>query len=216
MPLITSNPINILSAGFFEYTFIDHLFFIGPIAIATIASSMLLIFLFFRKKIPKKYDLKLADTLYLGSVPISPNLLRLSLITLVAIDVGYIIASMSRIPVSLVICTGSIFLLSVYLASLNGEIIRGERKGLKGLEHDINWDIFLFMLSIFLVVQRLTNGGVVDLLASTFLATTTLPSFLSILAPSLIITIGSSFMNNWPMTILAYFLWGMQQPHYGC
>jgi arsenical pump membrane protein len=133
MPLITSNPINILSADFFEYTFIDHLFFIGPIAIATIASSMLLIFLFFRKKIPKKYDLKLADTLYLGSVPISPNMLRLSLITLVAIDVGYIIASMSRIPVSLVICTGSIFLLSVYLASLNGEIIRGERKGLKGL-----------------------------------------------------------------------------------
>jgi len=205
MPLITSNPINILSADFFEYTFIDHLFFMGPIAIATIASSMLLIFLFFRKKIPKKYDLKLADTLYIGSVPISPNMLRLSLITLVAIDVGYIIASMSRIPVSLVICTGSILLLVVYLASLNGENIRGERKGLKSLAHDINWDIFLFMLSIFLVVQGLTNAGVVDLLASTFLATTTLPSFLSILAPSLIVTIGASFMNNWPMTILGLF-----------
>jgi arsenical pump membrane protein len=87
MPLITSNPINILNADFFEYTFIEHLFFMGPIAIVTIASSMLLIFLFFRKKIRKKYDLKLADTLFLGSVPISPNMLQLSLITLVAIDV---------------------------------------------------------------------------------------------------------------------------------
>jgi arsenical pump membrane protein len=53
MPLITNNPINILSADFFKYTFIDHLTFMAPIAIVTIASSMLLVYAFFRKKIPK-------------------------------------------------------------------------------------------------------------------------------------------------------------------
>ena len=53
MPLITSNPINILSADFFKYTFIDHLVFMGPIAIATIISSMLLVYVFFQEKNPQ-------------------------------------------------------------------------------------------------------------------------------------------------------------------
>ena len=66
MPLITSNPINILSADFFKYTFIDHLIFMGPVAVATIASSLLIVYLFFRKRIPKAYDMQAADTLTAG------------------------------------------------------------------------------------------------------------------------------------------------------
>jgi arsenical pump membrane protein len=203
MPLITSNPINILSADFFKYTFIDHLIIMGPIAVATVASSMLLVYAFFRKKIPKTYDEGLVDTLASGSTPISPNLLKISLATLIAIDVGYIAASLGRIPVSLVICSGAVFLLAVYMANLrDGSVVKAERKGLKGLAQDINWDIVLFMLSIFLVVQGLENAGVTDLLASTFITASALPSVLSTIAPSLIVTIGASFMNNWPMTIL--------------
>ena len=91
------------------------------------------------------------------------------------------------------------------MASLNGEIIRGERKGLRGLARDINWDIVLFMLSIFLVVQGLEHVGVVEALASAFISTTTLPTLVGLIAASLIVTIGASFMNNWPMTILGMF-----------
>ena len=39
MPLITSNPINILSADYFKYSFIDHLIFMGPVAVATLAEQ---------------------------------------------------------------------------------------------------------------------------------------------------------------------------------
>ncbi len=202
MPLITSNPINILSADFFKYTFIDHLVFMGPIAVATVASSMLIVYLFFRKRIPKTYDVALVDVLAAGSTPITPRLLKISFATLVAIDLGYLAASLIRIPVSLVICSGTVFLLAVYMTSLNGEVVRGERKGLKGLAHEINWDIILFMLSIFLVVQGLTNAGVTEFLASAFVKSSALPSVLGIVAPSLIVTVGASFMNNWPMTIL--------------
>jgi arsenical pump membrane protein len=202
MPLITSNPINILSADFFGYTFIDHLVFMAPVAVATIASSLLLVYLFFRKKIPKTYDAKLVDILSAGSVPISRGMLSVCLGTLVAIDVGYLVASLYRIPVSVVICSGAVFLLAVYLASLNGEIIRGERKGLKGLAKDINWDIVLFMLSIFIVVQGLATAGITNLLASALDTTSKLPSALGIFAPSMVVTVGASFMNNWPMTIL--------------
>ncbi|MCW3983236.1 MAG: SLC13 family permease [Candidatus Bathyarchaeota archaeon] len=202
MPLITSNPINILSADYFGYTFIDHLVFMAPVAVATIASSMLLVYVFFRKKIPKTYDTKLVDIISTGSTPISRRMLKVCLGTLVAIDVGYVAASLFRIPVSVVICSGAVFLLAVYLADLKGEVVRGERKGLVGLAKDINWDIVLFMLSIFFVVQGLTNAGITQLLADTLVSANSLPSVMGIIAPSLVVTVGASFMNNWPMTIL--------------
>jgi len=201
MPLITSNPINILSADFFGYTFLDHLTFMAPIAAATILTSIAIVYLFFRKKIPKTYDVAAVDILA-DATPIKPNTLKMCIVTLIAVDVGYVVASLFRIPVSFIICAGAVFLVAVYLVSLNGEIIQSERKGLKALARDINWDIILFMLSIFLVMQGLTNAGITELLSEVLLSTSTLPSVLGIVAPSLVVTVGASFMNNWPMTIL--------------
>lgn len=203
MPLITSNPINIVSADFFKYSFVDHLIFMGPVAVATVASSLLLVYVFFRKKIPKVYDGKLVDVLIGGSQPIAPILLKLSIGTLVAIDIGYLLASWSRIPVSLIICSGAIFLIVVYWLSLRCTTpFNGEKRGLKRLAKEINWDIVLFMLSIFLVVQGLKNVGITSLLSSILIAGSVLPDVLGVLVPSLVVTIGASFMNNWPMTIL--------------
>lgn len=203
MPLITSNPINILSADFFGYTFLSHLVFMVPVAVATIASSMLLVYVFFRKKIPKSFDIKLVDVLSSGSQVIAPKLLKVSLATLVAIDVGYVLASLCRIPVSLIICSGAVFLLVVYLADLSKvDVFNGERRGLLSLAREINWGIVLFMVCIFLVVQGLENVGITEFLASAFVQTSALPSVLGVFAPSMIVTVGASFMNNWPMTIL--------------
>jgi len=171
--------------------------------VATVASSMALVYLFFRKKIPKIYDVKLVDILIRGSQPIVPLLLKISIGTLVAIDVGYILASWLRIPVSLVICSGAIFLVVVYWESLRDMTpFNGEQKSLKRLAKEINWDIVLFMLSIFLVVQGLRNAGITELLSSLLIASSVLPTVLVVLVPSLVVTIGASFMNNWPMTIL--------------
>ncbi len=202
MPLITSNPINILSADFFEYTFIDHLFFMAPIAVATIISSILLVYVFFRKKIPKIFDVTMIDVLIRGSEIISPRLLKICFATLITIDAGYVFASLVRIPVSLIICSGALFLVIVYFFTQKSSIHGNGNTGLKSLMKEINWDIIIFMLCIFLVVQGLKTAGVVDFFASVFVSTTAFPSFLSIFAPSLVVTIGASFMNNWPMTIL--------------
>jgi len=203
MPLITSNPVNIVSADFFKYSFIDHLAFMAPVAVATIASSLLLVYVFFRKRIPKEYSVELVDTLNGNMQPITPLLLKVSIATLVAIDIGYVLTSLSRLPVSFVICTGALFLLAVYRLTLNrAPCFNDERKGLKSLAREINWDIVVFMISIFLVVQGLQHTGVIDFLADAFAQTVALPSVFSVLLPSLIVTVGASFMNNWPMTIL--------------
>ena len=160
MPLITSNPVNILSADFFKYSFIDHLVFMAPVAVATIISSLLLVYVFFRKSVPKAYSVELVDTLIGSTQPITPLLLKVSVATLVAIDIGYVVASLNRLPVSFVICAGALFLLAVYRLTLNrASCFSEERKGLKSLAREINWDIVVFMISIFLVVQGLTAHG---------------------------------------------------------
>jgi len=203
MPLITSNPINILSADFFKYSFVDHLIFMGPVAAATILSSLLLFYLFFRKQIPKAYNMETTDSLTGGKAAISPLLLKISLATLVAIDVGYVLTSLNRFPVSIVIGSGAVFLITVYWFTLKHKgSVNGEKKGLGELAKNINWDIVLFMFSIFIVVQGLETAGITNLLASALVATSKLPSALGIFGPSMVVTIGASFMNNWPMTIL--------------
>jgi arsenical pump membrane protein len=203
MPLITSNPINILSADFFGYSFIDHLVFMVPISVATITSSLLIVYLFFRKGIPKAYNPQAADVLTKGKPVISSLLLRVCFATLAAVDVGYVLTSLVRVPVSLVICSGAVFLGAVYWFILkhNGSV-NEEKKGLAGLARDINWDIVLFMLSIFIVVQGLGAAGITNLLASALDTTSKLPSVIGVFAPSMVVTVGASFMNNWPMTIL--------------
>jgi arsenical pump membrane protein len=203
MPLITSNPINILSADFFGYTFLDHLKFMAPIAVATITSSILIVYLFFRHSIPKVSNPAAADVLTGGKQVVSPVLLRICFGTLVAVDVGYVLTSLGRFPVSLVICSGAVFLGAVYgfMLRYTGSV-NGSRKGLLQLVRDINWDILLFMFSIFIVVQGLETAGITNLLAQALQTTSQLPSVLGVFVPSMVVTVGASFLNNWSMTIL--------------
>lgn len=203
MPLITSNPINILSADFLGYTFADHLVFMAPIAVATVASSMLLVFLFFHKQIPRSYSVACVNESSPSGRNISRGMLKLCFATLIAIDVGYILTSLARIPVSLVTCSGAVFLIFAFWLSMRKAVFDGDEKnGLLNLAKEINWDIILFMLSIFLVVQGLASAGIADFLGSALVWSSGLPSFLGFFAPSMVVTVGASFMNNWPMMIL--------------
>jgi arsenical pump membrane protein len=203
MPLITSNPVNIVSADFFGYSFIDHLLFMGPVALVTIVISLLVVYLFFRTEIPRSYSMTLAATLLGDDSPITPTRLRLSIGTLIAIDLGYVLASLQGLPVSVVICSGALFLLLVYAGTSrarHGD--EGAQAGVVGILRAVNWDILLFMVGIFMVVQGLQHTGALDFFAHLFLMTAALPSVFSTLLPSLVVTVSASLMNNWPMTML--------------
>jgi arsenical pump membrane protein len=201
MPLITSNPVNIVSADYFGYTFVQHMIFMVPIAIVTILISLFTVYMFFRKKIPKTYPTEIVDVLVKHDQ--RPMWFRTSIVTLVAIDVGYIIASFNGIPVSFVICSGAFFLLGLYAATYRRKaVFREERIGTLHVMRKVNWDILFFMIGIFLVVQGLRHAGAVDLFQTLFTSALTLPSFLPVTAISFIVTMGASAINNWPMTFL--------------
>jgi arsenical pump membrane protein len=201
MPLITSNPVNIVSADFFGYTFIEHLIFMGPVTVVTVALSLIIVFLFFKKSIPKTYSDELVQILVKHGH--RPMWLKTSIATLIAIDVGYVVASFNRIPVSFIIGAGALFLLILYAGSYRREAVyKEERVGVIRVLRKVNWDILFFMVSIFLVVQGLRQAGVISLFSNLFAGSLSLPSVLSTLVPSLIVTVSASAMNNWPMTML--------------
>ena len=201
MPLITSNPVNIVSADYFGYTFVEHMVFMVPVAIVTVLLSLFIVYLFFRKSIPKTYSFELVDILTRHEH--KPMWLKTSMATLVAIDIGYVIASFNGIPVSFIICSGALFLIVLYAGTYRREaVFKEERAGVRHVLRKVNWDILFFMISIFLVVQGLRQAGVVSLYSSLFAGSLSLPSVLSTLVPSLIVTVSASAMNNWPMTML--------------
>lgn len=203
MPLITSNPVNIVSANFFGYDFIDHLTLMGPVAIVTIIISILTVYLFFRNRIPKSYSIEIAEILNIDGSLISKRDLKIIFFLLISIDVGYVIASLNGIPVSIIICSGALFLLLLYSISLrSNRFIEEERGRILQILREVNWDILAFMISIFLVVQGLKHAKIDELFAYLFTSGLTLPNVLGILAPSLMVTVSASVMNNWPMTML--------------
>ncbi len=59
------------------------------------------------------------------------------------------------------------------------------------------------MIAIFLVVKGLQHAaGIVSIFATLFSEAVLLPSVLAVIAPSLLVTVGASAINNWPMTML--------------
>jgi arsenical pump membrane protein len=203
MPFITSNPVNIVSANYFGYTFIEHMVFMVPVSIVTIALSIIVVYRFFRHKIPRKFSPALIDTLIIDGAVITPTQVRLCFATLAAVDILYVLASLRGIPVSFVICSGAIFLLMAYTYTDRRTFaMKEERRGIRFIAKRINWDIIAFMLGIFLVVQGLRHAGAVDLYARLFTWCLGLGGLLKTLVPSLIVTVSASAMNNWPMTLL--------------
>jgi len=201
MPLITSNPVNILSADYFSYTFIQHMIFMTPVAIVTLFMSIMILYAYFRRDIPLTYSTEEVEKLIQANP--RPLLLRTCIMTLVAIDVGYVLTSLLRIPVSFVIFSGAVFLLLVYAVKtqrISQSLTTYDRPLL--VVKRVNWDILFFMVSIFLVVQGLRVAGTVDFFATLFVMSLQLPSVLSVLVPSFIVTVGASIMNNWPMTMV--------------
>jgi arsenical pump membrane protein len=173
------------------------------VAIVTIIISILTVYLFFRNRIPKSYSLEVTEILNIDDSLISKRNLKIIFLLLISIDVGYVIASLNGIPVSIIICSGSLFLLALYSISLKNERpIREERRDVSKILSEVNWDILIFMISIFLVVQGLKHAKIDEFFAYIFTYGSNLPFLLNTLVPSLIVTVSASAMNNWPMTML--------------
>ncbi|GAA0452207.1 arsenic transporter [Alkalibacillus silvisoli] len=193
LPLVISNLVNIVSADFFEIGFIEYMLrMVVPNIFSTIA-SIIVLYLFFRKSIPKSYDMSnLKDP---KEVIKDYKLFRISWVILAILVVGYFMTEgLETVPVSFV--AGFIAIIFLFLAKRSPVVPTTEV--VKGAP----WAIVFFSIGMYVVVYGLRNVGLTDVLAQVIESSAQQGLLAATFSMGFIAAILSSVMNNMPTVMI--------------
>ena len=155
LPLVVSNLVNIVSADFFKIGFTEYAAIMVPVNIVAVAATLAMLMWFFRRDIPKDYDvmqLKNPREAILDSATFKAGWWVLALLL-----VGFFGLEHVGVPISAVASAGALILLGV---AARGHVI-STRKVLK----EAPWQIVIFSLGMYLVVYGLRNEGLTEHIA---------------------------------------------------
>ena len=198
LPLVISNLVNIVTAGYFQIPFDRYAAVMVPVDLVALAATLLVLVVYFRRDIPLQYDMARLDTP--ASAIKDALVFRWTFPTLAILLISYFVTAAYGVPVSLV--TGLAALLMLALA---GRWWRGghdARIDVRGVIKHAPWQIVLFSLGMYLVVYGLRNAGLTAALAQVLQAIGQHGVFAAALGTGLISAGLSSVMNNLPMTLI--------------
>ncbi|WP_256758015.1 arsenic transporter [Cohnella sp. WQ 127256] len=192
LPLVVSNLVNIVSSDFFDIGFVQYASRMVVPTLFAIASSLLVLYLMFRKSIPKQYDL---SQLKQPSEAIKDiRLFRLSWVILSMLLIAYLASEWISIPVS--ILAGAAAIVFLLLARRSQEIHTW--KLVKGAP----WSVVSFSIGMYVIVYGLRNVGLTDRLSTIFDWVGDQGLFIATIGSGFIAAILSSLMNNMPTVMI--------------
>ncbi|KPV43814.1 arsenic transporter [Alicyclobacillus ferrooxydans] len=192
LPLIVSNLVNIVSADFFHVGFLTYAVHMIVPDLFSLAASIGVLYLFFRKDIPRAYNPK--DLSQPSEAIAHQGMFRMSWIILSVLLIGYILTELLHIPVSIVAGLVAIVFL---LAGSRSKVIRPW-----GIIREAPWAIVVFSIGMYVVVYGLRNVGLTNVLGSIIEGSTHGGLYLGTLATGFIAAILSSIMNNMPTVMI--------------
>ena len=148
-PLVVSNLVNIVSADFFGIGFGRYAAVMVPVNIAAVAATLAVLFLYFRKHIPARYDVTQLPAP--RSAVRDPVTFRAGVAVLGLLLAGFFVLEPLGIPVSAIAAAGALALLLV----AGRQHIVGTRRVMR----EAPWHIVVFSLGMYLVVYGLRNAG---------------------------------------------------------
>ncbi len=192
LPLIVSNLVNIVSADFFRIGFADYASVMVPVDLASIAATLIVLLLFFRRDVPTSYDV--AQLRAPADAIRDRATFRAGWVVLAALLAGFFLLEPIGVPVSAVAAAGAVLLLVV---AARGHVIE-TRKVLRGAP----WQVVIFSLGMYLVVYGLRNAGLTDHLSSLLDRTAQGGIWGAAFGTGIIAALLSSVMNNMPTVLV--------------
>ncbi|EML5157105.1 arsenic transporter [Morganella morganii] len=192
LPLIVSNLVNIVSADFFNIGFTEYASIMVPVDIAAIIATLAMLHWFFRKDIPKQYDVtKLSEpTLAIKDM----TTFKTGWLVLILLLIGFFVLEPLGIPISAIAAIGALIL---WVIAARGHTIN-TKKVLRGAP----WQIVIFSLGMYLVVYGLRNAGLTDYLSEMLNYLADKGLWVATIGTGFITAFLSSIMNNMPTVLI--------------
>lgn len=192
LPLIVSNLVNIVSADFFKLGFAQYAAVMVPVNLAAIATTLVMLHVFFRKEIPAVYDVSLLKQ---PKMAIRDGAtFKMGWLVLVLLLVGFFGLEPLGVPVSLVAAVSALLLFAVAKkghAINTGNVLRGAP-----------WQIVIFSLGMYLVVYGLRNAGLTNALSALLNQLADHGLWAATLGTGFLTAFLSSVMNNMPTVLV--------------
>ncbi len=188
LPLVVSNLVNIVSADYFHIGFVSYARHMVVPNLFSVAASMAVLYLFFHRDIPKRYDpAALSDP---SGAVVHREMFRLSWLILAILMAGYLGSELWHLPVSLV--AGG--MAGVFLAvGRRAKVIRPW-----DVVRGAPWAIVVFSIGMYVVVYGLRNAGLTQVLGQVMESATRGGLYAATLAAGFLAAFLSSVMNNMP------------------
>ncbi len=191
-PLVISNLTNIVTAGYFDIGFWEYAKKMFLPNLLAIVASVAVLWLFFRKDIPKHIDVENLATP--ESAIKNMTMFKLSWWFLGVLLIGYFVGDAYDLPVSLFALGGALLFLA----------IANHFKATKPIMtiKTAPWQVVWFSIGLYIVVFGLKNAGLTTYLAGAITALSEHGNAAAVIGTGFLAALLSSVMNNMPTVMV--------------
>lgn len=200
LPFKISNLVNIVTANYFDISFAEYASVMVMVNFVSIAATLLVLWLFFRKDLPARFDVTaIGDP---KTAIRDPFVFYTGWIVLVLLLIGYFTSHRLGLSTSVVTGAGALILL---LAAAREHVLRKQPQAVipvMTILREAPWKVVVFSLGMYLVVYGLRNQGLTAEIARSLEWLQTQGFYTATIGAGFLFAGLSTVMNNMPTVMI--------------